>query len=58
MEIKFLWSPVIIRSEWFDHDYQKQKQEYLSNTLLNPNLWLPNMNVNEGAIIELINDSI
>ena len=54
----FLSSPVIIRPEGFDHEYQKQKKEYMSNTLLHPNSWPTNMNVNGGAIIDLNNDSI
>ena len=54
----FLWSPVIIWPEGFDQEYQKQKKEYMSNTLLHPNSWPPNMNVNGGAIIDLNNDSI
>ena len=54
----FLWSPVIIWPEGFDQEYQKQKKEYMSNTLLHPNSWPLNMNVNGGAIIDLNNDSI
>ncbi len=54
----FLSSPVIIRPERFDQEYQKQKKEYTSNTLLHPNSWPPNMNVNGGAKKDLNNDSI
>ena len=58
MQKIFLWSPVIIWPEGFDHEYQKQKKEYMSNTLLHPNSWPPNLNVIGGAIIDLNNDSI